>query len=438
MSTDELSAILKEYEIVEREQVPVAEETMDTQESLIHRILEHKRRRAARAKAKSPLGPAAAPEAPAEAAPAAPEAPAETAPEAAPAAAPEAPAEAPADAPAEAAPDTPAEAPLPTHALPDGDRTRLIPSGRDGIALEVTVLKEGEAPPKLFNERHSIRVCTFNSFKLRTNKAGLQEQWLMLIATLSTFDIVMVQEVPSEGSIKDREMTRANLLKLAFEHHSQCAWSIVLSEPCGPGNLEVHVALVKAPIKVLASKTSMTAGSSSLDRAPLTIKIFDERFKNPKDRTWVLTSVHFPPKARAKERDSQIKAFFERYATEAAFRLDTPLTEKGARDAKRLTVHHLIVGDFNTFLDESYELSSKSFAPPLLGNQVATTIGLQSYDNFVMSKFAANKFALGVHVLELAMPLTGLADALSDHHPVVLKIADTSNVKRSTKAADAV
>ena len=70
------------------------------------------------------------------------------------------------------------------------------------------------------------------------------------------------------------------------------------------------MALVKAPIKVLASKTSMTAGSSSLDHAPLTIKIFDERFKNAKDRTWVLTSVHFR-KARAKERDSQIKAFFE-------------------------------------------------------------------------------------------------------------------------------
>jgi endonuclease/exonuclease/phosphatase family metal-dependent hydrolase len=344
--------------------------------------------------------------------------------------------EAPAAEPVES-PESPepaaAEAPG-AHSLPDGEKTKLVPSGTDGIALEVTVSKEGEST-RIFKERHELRVCSFNSLKLRTGKVGLEDQWLMLIATLSTFDVVLVQEVPAEGQIKDVEKTRANLLKKAFEHHSADDWTIVLSEPCGPGNLEVHVALVRHPIEVVSSCTNRTACGVPLDHAPLTIKIKDTRFKSEGDQTWVLSSVHFPPKTRARDRDVQIKAFLKDYERQAAFRLDTPLTEKGAKDARTPTVHHLVCGDFNCFPGIGFGLETHGFAPPMLGEHVSTSSGGQAYDNFVISKFAANKFSVDSDVLELAMPFVKGQDGVSDHSPIVLKVRDTTSTKNKRSSA---
>jgi endonuclease/exonuclease/phosphatase family metal-dependent hydrolase len=339
----------------------------------------------------------------------------------------------------EPAPETVCETPLPDaqkHELPDGERTKLIPCGHDGVALEVTVAGVGEST-RIFKDRHELRVCSFNSLKLRTGKAGLEEQWLMLIATLSTFDVVMVQEVPAEGRVKDIETTRAYTLKKAFEHHSGDEWQIVLSEPSGPGPLEVHVALVRSPVELISSCSNKKAGGVALDHCPLTIKVKDGRFRNAGDQTWVFTSVHFPPKSRATERDSQIKAFLREYERESAFRLDTPLTEKGAKDARTSTVHHVVCGDFNCFVGVGYELEKHGFSQPLLGEHVSTSSGGQAYDNFLLSKFCANKFSIDADVLELAMPAisTKGQDGLSDHHPIVCKIRDTACVKSKQKSS---
>lgn len=315
-------------------------------------------------------------------------------------------------------------------ALPDGERTKLIPSGEDGVALEVTVAKEREST-RLFKERHELRVCSFNSLKLRTGKAGLEDQWLMLIATLATFDVVLIQEVPSEGQLKDIETTRAYLLKKAFEHHSGDEWSILLSDQSGPGNPEVHVALVRKPVEVVSYCTNRTACGVPLDHAPLTLKVKDKRFKKEGDQTWVLTSVHFPPKSRARDRDVQIKAFLKDYEREAAFRLDTPLTEKGAKDARLPTVHHLVCGDFNCYPGIGFEIEKHGFSSPLLGEHVSTSSGGNAYDNFLLSKLGANKFSLGADVLELAIPAVTCKgqDGISDHSPIVLKIRDTASTK---------
>jgi hypothetical protein len=253
----------------------------------------------------------------------------------------------------------------------------------------------------------------------------------MLIATLATFDVVLVQEVPSEGGVKQIEQTRAYLLKVAFEHHSGDDWTIVLSEPSGPGNLEVHVALVRRPIDVISYCTNRTACGVPLDHAPLTLKVRDKRFKNDDDQTWVITSVHFPPKARARDRDVQINAFFKDYERESAFRLDTPLTEKGAKDARTGTVHHLVCGDFNCHPGVGFNIETKGFAQPLLGEHVSTSSGGNAYDNFLISKLGANKFSFDADVLELAIPAVTCKgqDGVSDHSPIVLKIRDTASTK---------
>ena len=333
-------------------------------------------------------------------------------------------------------PLTPPPPPPPAHELPDGETTKLIPSGHDGVALEVTVAKPCTST-RVFKERHELRVCSFNSLKLRIGKAGLQDQWISVMSTLATFDVVLVQEVPAEASIKDVEKTRAYLLKSFFEHQTNDKWDIVLSDPCGPGNLEVHVALVRGPIEVLAYRTHAVACGVPLDHAPLMIKLKDNRFKDEGDRVWVLTSVHFPPSSRKKDRDAQLKGFFQEYARSSDFRLDTPLTEKGAKDARVPTVHHMICGDFNVHVGAGYGIGDCGFAPPLLGELVSTSAGGKSLDNFVLSKFAANKFSIGVDVLELTMHVRDGSDGVSDHSPIVVKIRDTASKTSSPKAAKA-
>lgn len=414
MSEELLGEILSEYVNVEKSVAAAAADggivvteprAFDTKADLIDELLRRKKETASRMGRSSPLTTSA--EAPAA------EAPVE---------------EALVEEEEEETPPPPTR--MPSHELPDGEATKLIPAGVDGVALEVTVAKPNTST-RVFKERHELHIASFNSLKLRTTKLGLEDQWLLLIATLSTFDVVLVQEVPSEGAIKDVEKTRAYSLKKAFEHHSGDNWTIVLSEPSGPGNLEVHVALVREPIEVIASCTNRTACGVPLDHAPLTIKIKDTRFKADGDQTWVLTSVHFPPKTRAKDRDVQITAFLKDYERQSAFRLDTPLTEKGAKDARTPTVHHLVCGDFNCHPGE-FGLDAHGFAPPLLGEHVSTSAGGCAYDNFLMSKFGANKFSIDRDVLELEMPFLKDQDGLSDHSPVVVKIRDTSMTKKKS------
>jgi hypothetical protein len=323
-----------------------------------------------------------------------------------------------------------------SDALPDGENTKLIPSGEDGVALEITVQPYGVSS-RVIKDRHAIHICSFNSLKLRTQKVGLQEHWLGLVATLATFDVVVVQEVPAEGGVKNVEDTRAYWLKRLLDHHSGDEWQIVLSEASGPGNLEVHAGLVRKPIKILDHCTHYKAADATLDHAPLVLKLHDERFQNEGDRTWVITSVHFPPKARSRERDAQIHRFFSTYETNSEFRLGTPLTEKGAKDAGVPTVHHVICGDYNAYVGIGYGLETRGFAPPLLGEHVSTSSGCQAYDNFVLSKYTANRFSIGTDVLELTMPAVQCEgkDGLSDHHPITVKLKDVATTK--SKAAKA-
>jgi endonuclease/exonuclease/phosphatase family metal-dependent hydrolase len=325
---------------------------------------------------------------------------------------------------------TQADGSVTSNELPDGERTKLLPSGKDGLALEVTVAKQGDST-RLFKERHELRICSFNSLKLRTGKMGLEDQWLWLLATLATEDVVLIQEVPAQQTLRDGEKTRAEVFKELLEHHSGDTWTMVRSEPCGPGNLEVHEALVRHPIEVISYCTNRTACGVPLDHAPLTLKLKDARFKHEGDRTWVLTSVHFPPKSRARDRDVQINAFMKAYEREAAFRLDTPLTEKGAKDARKPTAHHLVCGDFNCHPGSGFELASRGFAPPLLGEHVSTSAGGEAYDNFIVSTFGANKFSFDADVLELAVPAVPCKgqDGISDHSPIVLKIRDVTSTK---------
>ena len=46
----------------------------------------------------------------------------------------------------------------------------------------------------------ALRVAFFNAYKLRTQNVALQDQWMMLVAVLATFDVVCLTEVPAPPS----------------------------------------------------------------------------------------------------------------------------------------------------------------------------------------------------------------------------------------------
>mgnify|MGYP006099298037 CR=1 FL=1 len=317
------------------------------------------------------------------------------------------------------------------HTLPDGEVTKLVPSGEDGIALEITI-ENKPTSTRVIKERHALRIVAFNSLKLRVGKEGLAEQWIGLVATLATFDVVVLSEVPAEVKVDEAgEIKRSDVFLWLLSHHSGDEWHMYDSEPCGPGNLEKHVVFARTPIRVLSCLTHFNARGVTLDHAPFSVLLMDDRFEQECNKRWVITSVHFPPKSKANERDTQLAAFLETYAQESSTRLETPFTPKGAKDAKQTQVHHVICGDLNCYPDkETFRLEAEGYAEPLLGEHVSTSSGGSSYDNFIVSKHTESSLTLNREVLELELMAKGGVDGLSDHSPIALVARETRVVKK--------
>jgi hypothetical protein len=281
-------------------------------------------------------------------------------------------------------------------------------------------------------QRHTLRVLSMNTLKLRVGKAGLQEQWLSLVGVIAALDVALLSEVPA-GEANER--TKALVGLVQSQTKGDATWDFVLSEPCGPGNPEVHAILFKSPLKLLGSTTLFAAGGVKLDHAPLVAKFEDPRFTT--NKTVVLTSVHFPPSGRKMERDMQIASLLKTYPREAALRLDAPFDPKGAKDARTPCGLHVIGGDWNVYPSTMVDLEANGWALPLVGSQVATSAGRKSYDHWLPSSFTASSFNLSWDVLELLKPQNSAKGelGLSDHHPILLSIkevATTGSAKMET------
>ena len=72
-------------------------------------------------------------------------------------------------------------------ALPDGVRTKWIPSGNDGVALEVTVAKKDEEN-RATQKQHALRVAMINSRKLRIGRHVFQRRCELLAPDLPVGD----------------------------------------------------------------------------------------------------------------------------------------------------------------------------------------------------------------------------------------------------------
>ena len=309
--------------------------------------------------------------------------------------------------------------------VPDGEKTKLIPSGQDGLAFEVTV-ESTPTSTRVINDRHSLHVICFNSLKLRVGKAALAEEWAALFAVFATADVLLISEVPYEKNLAESNK-RGAIMEKALEMHSGSVWQRHVSDPSGPGNEEVHEVFVRHPLRVVDTRTTTTSSSGgSFSHAPFSVLLEDTRFEDENDQRFVVTSVHFPPKNKKMERDNQINSFFADYSSLSINRLLTPLTAKGARDAGTAPVNHLIAGDFNCVVtDEIVSLDKHSFQKPLLDARIATSAGKEAYDNFILSNDAV--FAIEAKPLELAVCSN---KGLSDHSPIALKLTEVSKVRK--------
>ena len=303
----------------------------------------------------------------------------------------------------------------------------------------------------MFIERQELKLMFFNSLKLRLGRAGLEEQWLCLVSVMATLDVIMISEVPAEEADHRTHML-VNLMRL--QGQSESDWQFKISEPSSArvkdlntGNLdedihpvreEVHIAIVKHPLKIIETNTLHDAMGTRLDYAPFQIKFTDARFAS--GATFVVSSVHFPPASRANQRDGQIDAFFRTYSNRenAMARMNTIFyTDRNTSPIEREKSIHIIGGDFNCYPGEKIDLPHLGYSLPLLGSRVATSSGRKSYDNIVVDAFSYETHNISWDMLELSIPQNSSRGiiGLSDHNPIVMKIKDVVNVHSERTAA---
>jgi endonuclease/exonuclease/phosphatase family metal-dependent hydrolase len=279
------------------------------------------------------------------------------------------------------------------------------------------------APPSpagdLLVPRYRLRIAAFNSLKLRLEREGLERDWASMGELLSTYDVILLSEVPAN-------LERATQM-LALLNEGNTRFSMLASDPSGARGEageknEVHVAYIRAGLRVVARHTHRWMDGVAMAYAPFTVLLADPNLElGP---LFAVTSVHMPPEGRRDDRDKQIDRFLKTYESEARVNLNVPFTDAGAADAKHKACVHIVAGDWNATLGNSeYRARARGF-DVLFGNRTATTSGRRNFDNFVLSLDARNHFEISASVLQLARPQNSRESAigLSDHHLIALTL----------------
>lgn len=317
-----------------------------------------------------------------------------------------------------------------------------------------------EAEAVTVDEHHRLRICSFNACKMRLGSANkayveagddgtseeyegthkgadLAKKWLTLASRMADFDVILLQEVPGTEKVMDQKIeTFASMLEIATEEGRY--WSAINSQKSGkdgkvvgPG-AEVHVCFIKSPVQFKAWNTLRKVGATELDYAPLQVLLHDERFADPADRDFVVTSVHLPPSKRVDARDSQIAALLRNYSAPDTSEYRMQLPFKPSKEAK-VSPTHLLAGDFNTFPgNEPYNMLSCGFLSKIPKN-AATTSGHQNYDNILVDTHANERLLIGGGIMQLKDPHNAAKGevGLSDHYPVFVEVCE---VQKTGKA----
>ncbi len=365
-----------------------------------------------------------------------------------------------------------------TEELPEGVTQDQVERVKAFIALKAAAELEPPPPPPpkedaepLVVEKHQLRVCSFNALKLRlSNPTGksydeddddentvgykgtadgeqLTRKWLMLAAVMSSYDVIVMQEIPGREKLcKARMDIFHQLLYEATEPGRN--WTSIHSRVSGKdgktsgAGAEVHAAFVKEPVTMQKWDTLEKVGVTRLDYAPLQLLLHDPRFADPADRNFVLTSVHLPPRDRADARDDQLSALLRHYTAvdTSEYRMQQPFRPN--KESKCAPMH-IIAGDFNSFPgkvgpdgEELYGLTKAGFVTKI-PEGVATTPAGQHYDNFLTPEWCEDTRIVGGGVLQLTSAQNSREGkiGLSDHWPITLTIMEAEKTKAASSAA---
>ncbi len=333
-----------------------------------------------------------------------------------------------------------------------------MPTGDDDTTSGINAKVDAEAVT--VDEHHRLRICSFNACKMRLGSANkayieagddgtceeyegthkgaeLAKKWLTLASRMADFDVILLQEVPGAEKVMDQKIeTFASMLEIATEEGRY--WTAINSQKSGkdgkvvgPG-AEVHVCFVKSPVQFKAWNTLRKVGATELDYAPLQVVLRDERFADPADRDFVITSVHLPPSKRVDARDSQIAALLRNYSAPdtSEYRMQMPF--KPNKDVK-VSPAHILAGDYNTFPgNEQYNMLGSGFVSKI-PQDAATTSGHQNYDNILVDTRANERLLIGGGIMQLKDPHNAAKGevGLSDHYPVFVEICE---VQKTGKA----
>ena len=278
-----------------------------------------------------------------------------------------------------------------------------------------------EAEPP-FRERLEIRLVSLNALKLRIETPAQRTAWQKLFRALADEDAIVLQEIPAG---KERFHRRTHFaLEALNTHTSRGRWALLASEPSGASAAdrctECHVLLYQTEaVEVVKATTLHLVSNLRMCHAPLVTHV------RCGGQDLVVVSVHLPPDTtkRRSDKAAQLQLLLRQYASDSTLRFDLPFTSKGAKDAKRAFVTHVLLGDWNS---EPAELQAAGAGfEPLLRGAVPTTTGGKSYDNVLLNRDALCEWSTSLEVLELTKTANFArgVDGVSDHAVVRARLS---------------
>lgn len=265
-----------------------------------------------------------------------------------------------------------------------------------------------------FREVTKLRIVSLNALKLRVETEPQKMAWQKLFKALADEDAIVLQEIPAG---KDRFHRRTSFALEALNTHTTSGrWAMLASEPSGASAAdkctECHVLLYQTrAVEVVKATTLHLVAELRMCHAPLAVHL------RCAGHDIVLVSVHLPPDTtkRRADKKAQLNLLLKQYAVDSSLRFDLPFTNKGAKDARRDFVTHVLLGDWNSEPVELKEAGAGFEA--LLRGAVPTTTGGKCYDNVLLNRDALEHWSTSLEILELTKTANFArgVDGVSDH-----------------------
>ena len=278
-----------------------------------------------------------------------------------------------------------------------------------------------EAEPP-FRERLELRIVSLNALKLRIETPAQKTAWQKLFKALADEDVIVLQEIPASKQLFHRRTAFA--LEALNTHTTLGRWALLASEPSGASAAdratECHVLLYQTQtVEVVKATTLHLISNLRMCHAPLVVHV------RSGGHDLVVVSVHLPPDTtkRRADKKAQLQLLLKQYTVDGSLRFDLPFTNKGARDAKRPFVTHMLLGDWNS---EPAELQAAGAGfEALLRGAVPTTTGGKSYDNVLLNRDALEHWSTSLEILELTKTANFArgVDGVSDHAVVRARLS---------------